>query len=96
MIARVCANTGWTWTYVREHVDLPTLNALQAEWSLHPPVHHLVASYLGYEAPVQARAQDSVSDIEEYRQELGSLEVRKVSATDTSAFDAQMEALKHG
>ena len=81
---------------MREHVDLPTLDALQSEWSLHPPVHHLVAAYLGYKPPVQTRAQNTVSDIEDYRQEIGSLEVRKVVATDTTAFDAQMKALKNG
>src|SRR5205085_12331277 len=48
LIARVCANTGWTPSYVREHVDLPTVAALDEEWRLRPPVHLLVAAYLDY------------------------------------------------
>lgn len=43
---------------MRSHVDLPTLTALQDEWQEHPPVHHLVAAYLGYKPP-QDRAAES-------------------------------------
>lgn len=42
---------------MRSHVDLPTLVALQAEWQDHPPVHHLVAAYLGYKPPDEIDAQ---------------------------------------
>lgn len=41
------ASTGWTWDYISEHVDLPRLAALNDYWSAHPPVHVLVAAYLG-------------------------------------------------
>jgi len=61
LFARICANTGWTWDYVRDHVDLPMLQALEDEWLDRPPVHHLVASYLGYERPAQIEAKNDES-----------------------------------
>jgi hypothetical protein len=45
--AYVIANTGWTWAEVGK-LTLPRLNALFRQWRRHPPVHHLVASYLGF------------------------------------------------
>ncbi|HFC8542721.1 TPA: hypothetical protein ACFP4Q_000835 [Neisseria weaveri] len=48
MIAHVCACTGWTWDYVAENIDLPRLNHLGEYWKQHPPVHILVAAYMGY------------------------------------------------
>ena len=41
---------------MREHVDLPTLDALNDEWRQHPPVHHLVAAYLDYQPARQPGA----------------------------------------
>lgn len=72
---------------MREHVDLPTVDALQAEWDLHPPVHHLVASYLGYKPRVHTPAH-TVTDIDDYLPALGHLPVRQAAPVDTSAFDA--------
>jgi hypothetical protein len=46
----VCANTGYTWDEVGR-LTLPRLKALMRYWEAHPPVHLLVASYLGYKAP---------------------------------------------
>lgn len=65
LYAHVCANTGWTWQYVRDQLDLPTLDALQAEWQHHPPVHHLVAAYLDYKPP-QATAADSDQQLAQF------------------------------
>lgn len=64
MFARICANTGWTWSYVREHVDLPTLEALEQEWLDQPPVHRLVAAYLDYKRPADAEAATDSSLLE--------------------------------
>ena len=44
------ANTGWTWEEVGR-LTMPRLKALNRYWVKHPPVHMLVAAYLGYEAP---------------------------------------------
>jgi hypothetical protein len=40
--------TGWTWDYVADSVDLPRLDALTKYWNKFPPVHQMVADYLGY------------------------------------------------
>lgn len=45
--AHVIACTGWTWGEVGT-LTLPRLRALSRYWSQHPPVHLLVAAYLGY------------------------------------------------
>ena len=47
MIAHVCASTGWTWDYVADNLDLPRIRHLNEYWREHPPVHILVASYMG-------------------------------------------------
>ena len=57
---------------MRNHVDLPMLLALQAEWRQHPPVHHLVAAYLSYEPPLATDATDSPKR-EETMQQLMSM-----------------------
>jgi hypothetical protein len=74
---------------VREHIDLPTLEALEAEWDRHPPAHHLVASYLGYKPPAPRGKPHEVTDIAPVLAELGDVPIRKVAPVDTSAFDAQ-------
>ena len=43
------ANTGWTWAEVGR-LTIPRLRALHRQWRSRPPVHHLVAAYLGYDA----------------------------------------------
>jgi hypothetical protein len=47
----VVSNTGWGWCQAERELDLHRLHALTRQWVLHPPVHHLVAAYLGYQAP---------------------------------------------
>jgi hypothetical protein len=74
---------------VREHVDLPTVDALQEEWRLHPPVHHLVAAYLDYK-PRDMRATPADADVTPLLAELGEVPIRQVSPIDTSAYDALM------
>jgi hypothetical protein len=88
MYARICANTGWTWTYVREELDLPTVAALDLEWGRCPPVHHLVAAYLKYKPAKPAAVVDEATDIAPLLTEIGDVPIRKVAPLDTSAFDA--------
>ncbi len=74
---------------MREHVDLPTLDALNDEWRQHPPVHHLVAAYLDYQPARQPGAPMSA----EQERELANL-MQSMPATvgalplDTRAWDA--------
>jgi hypothetical protein len=78
---------------VCEHVDLPTVDALQAEWQRHPPVHHLVAAYLGYKppAPEQQRQITPETDVADLARELGGLPVRPAAPIDTTEFDAWLK-----
>jgi hypothetical protein len=43
-------STGMTWDEVQDQLDLPSLNALTRYWTRHPPVHLMVAAYLGIKA----------------------------------------------
>lgn len=71
---------------MREHVDLPTLSALQAEWRQHPPVHHLVAAYLDYKPPVEI---DSREHDEAMLRMLSMMPVATdAPKLDTSAWDS--------
>jgi hypothetical protein len=45
------ACTGWTWEYIDNHMTIPRLSTMTRYWSQNPPVHVLVAEYMGYEAP---------------------------------------------
>lgn len=51
-------------------------------------MHHLVASYLGYEHKVQTPAQQ-VTDIDAFLPSMGPMPIRRMQPLDTSAFDAE-------
>ena len=51
MIARVVANTGWSWDEALDQLTMPRFLALQAEWRRNPPIHWLIAAALKYRAP---------------------------------------------
>ena len=57
--------TGWTWDYVEEQVDVPRLAAMSAYWEDYPPLHVMVAAYLGIGKAADAPAQTSDAQIEE-------------------------------
>lgn len=45
--AHLIACTGWTWDYIAENVDLLRLETLNRYWDKFPPLHVMVAAYLG-------------------------------------------------
>lgn len=63
MIAHVCASTGWTWDYVAENIDLPRIGYLSEYWRNHPPVHILVASYMGIRPSEQPNEADEAEAV---------------------------------
>lgn len=70
---------------MRNHLDLPALRALQDEWRQHPPVHHLVAAYLGHKPPVQAGTPEHDEGL---RQMLALMPATgRVAPLDTRAWD---------
>lgn len=79
---------------MREHVDLPTVEAMDEEWRQRPPVHLLVAGYLGYKARDQVPAVNVDEDASELLAALGDIPIRKVAPIDSDAFDAAMAAAK--
>jgi hypothetical protein len=48
------ANTGWTWSEAGT-LTIPRLNALMRQWNQCPPVHRMVAAYVGWKAPAEER-----------------------------------------
>lgn len=40
-------STGWTFTQIGEEFDIPRIEAMNRYWLKHPPVHVMIASYLG-------------------------------------------------
>ena len=71
-------------------MDLPTVYALNEEWRQNPPVHYLVAAYLGYKPHVQTSAK-TVTDIDDLVPDMGNMPIRQVAPLDTAAFDAAMQ-----
>lgn len=53
--AHVATCTGWSWAQIEEELDLPMLIALNKYWRSHPPAHLLMAAYVGFKAPAEAR-----------------------------------------
>lgn len=55
--------TGWTYEYVRDEFDLAGLRRMYRYWNEHPPVHELVAGYMGVGAKKsKAKASSSLRD----------------------------------
>lgn len=69
---------------MREHVDLPILEALTHEWAKAPPVHRLVAAYMKYEPPRPAGKPGEVNP--EVRGLLPAATTR-LTPIDTSLWD---------
>ena len=47
-------STGMTWDEVQDQLDIPSLGAFTRYWESHPPIHLMVASYLGIEPKGEA------------------------------------------
>jgi hypothetical protein len=68
LYAHVIACTGWTWVQV-DRLTIPRYMKLASYWQKHPPVHALVASYMGWKPPetapeIDKRLAESVSSPE--------------------------------
>jgi hypothetical protein len=51
LCAEIACGTGWTIPHIREEVDLPTVDALRAQWEQYPPLHILMAHRYGAAKP---------------------------------------------
>jgi hypothetical protein len=54
-------STGWTWDHVESTVTMDRLTAFNSYWAKHPPIHHLVAGYMGYEPPKKGNLSDLIN-----------------------------------
>jgi hypothetical protein len=59
LYSHLIACTGWTWEYIDDHMTIPRLSAMTRYWNQNPPVHVLVAGYIGYEAPEDGRGRET-------------------------------------
>jgi len=70
------------------HTDVPQLRAMSRYWASHPPLHILVAGYLGFTPAPDPSSQDPEATIQEAAQHMP---VNNLSATE---FDELLR--KHG
>lgn len=54
--------TGWTWEYIDESMDIPRLQAINSHWLDSPPVHVMLARFLGYEKKPPPQAESDPDD----------------------------------
>lgn len=74
VIAHVVASTGLPWDQILDEWDLPRLDAMTRYWNDHPPVHVMVAAYLGVKPSNQSK-QPSKSNPQESLQQLAGMGV---------------------
>lgn len=58
----MCTCFGWTWEYVDDNMTLERLNAMELYWKENPPLHILVANYMGYEKPKNAKDKEKEAE----------------------------------
>jgi len=51
-------STGCSWDQARHDYDIPRLTALNRYWVHSPPVHQLVARYMGLKPPDKTKTDD--------------------------------------
>ena len=51
LYAHLCTCFGWTWEYIDECMTFERLESCDRYWKEHPPIHIIVADYMGYEKP---------------------------------------------
>lgn len=70
LYAHLIACTGLDWDTIGETFDLPRLAAMNAYWKDRPPVHLMVAAYLGIKPASQSSedAPDLMQVLEQFPQ----------------------------
>ena len=56
---------GWTWEYIDDFMTLPRLTAMYKHWEGSPPVHWMIAGYLGVKKDKAAAAKPAEQDLSE-------------------------------
>ena len=88
----MCANTGYTWDEVGR-LTIPRLRALMRYWEQHPPVHLLVAAYLGFKPSGAPTSREAAADIAALASD--APQIKGAPKLDTSAW-ANRKGAEHG
>ena len=65
MYAHLATSLGWTWQYIRRHVNIPMVESLNKYWEGCPPTHIMVAAYLGIKPKKEASQINTDESIKE-------------------------------
>ena len=52
-----------TWEEVREQFDIPRVGAMQRYWVENPPLHQLVAAYLGFKGKPTVTTESDLAEL---------------------------------
>jgi hypothetical protein len=72
VFGRLITSTGWTWEYVRDEFDLTGLRRMYRYWSEHPPVHELVAGYMGIGTPKKSKSKTTSNNLRDFASEMSA------------------------
>lgn len=59
----MCAAFGWTYHYVYENLSLAHVDSIQSYLKDNPPLHRMVAHYLGYKKADKVKQKQPMSDL---------------------------------
>jgi len=85
--ALCCANLGWGWEQAERELDLHRLATLNRLWADEPPVHRLLAGFVGYKPPRTRQHADDAAGI--WGALASGIQPVRVPALDTSAWDSE-------
>lgn len=85
------ACTGWDWDTVVWETDLPRLQALNRYWADNPPLHKMVAAYLGVE-PASKHIPADGDEVSAYGESIEeAAEFMPVASLGKEEFDGLLE-----
>ncbi len=64
---------GWTWEYIDDHMTIPRMTAINKYQSSHPPIHVMIAAYLGIKTDASSSEGGSFGVAEGYNEDGQSL-----------------------
>jgi hypothetical protein len=56
--------TGWSWEYIDDYMTLPRLYGMMDYWKDHPPLHIVLAAFVGIKPSKKNAAPASGSELE--------------------------------
>jgi hypothetical protein len=93
--SHLIATLGWSYEYIDEHMTFPRFKALVNYWKLHPPVHVLLAGFVGYK-PSLAGKDSWIERKLTYEQCLAEAQKPHELKEDIHAFAAELKEMGVG